>query len=317
MRQHITYDHSLKHTKGILFVSMFLLGFLFSSCKEEKMDPVEDIPGLGGDTWVKGTVDNWINDNFTTPYNISVKYKWDQFEFDNVLKTLVPADEAQVIPLLTSINTAWAKPYAEEAGKVFFNKYSPKLFVLSGSVEYNIDGSVTGGQAEGGRKIVMMGVNGFKVKGMTGYNAQRDSVYAKFFVFHVIQHEFAHILHQNKLYPKEWKDITAGKFYGGNWINFDDAYANRDGFITAYAASGFDDDFAETVAVMLMEGKAGFEKIVNSIPEGTTSKGTTKAQAQSALRQKEAMVVAYYKNAWNIDFYALQTKTRKAMVSLF
>ncbi len=306
----------LKAKRLVLSLLVFTSAFTVS-CKEEKLDPVEDIPGLGGDTWVKGPIDQWIVDNMTTPYNISVKYKWDQFEFDNVLKNLVPVDEGQVIPLLTSIDKGWAKPYIEEAGKVFFNKYSPKIFVLSGSVEYNLDGSVTGGQAEGGRKIVMMGINKFKVKGMNGYKAENDSVYAKFFVFHVIQHEFAHILHQNKIYPKEYKDISAGKYYGANWINYRDEDAWRDGFISSYAASKFDDDFAEMVAIMLMEGKEGFNKIVNSIPDATTSKGTTKAQAQSALRQKEAMIVAYYKNSWNIDFYALQSKTRKAMVSMF
>jgi substrate import-associated zinc metallohydrolase lipoprotein len=303
---------------GLLFSCIFFLfSIVLMSCKEEEIGDIENIPGLGGDDWVKGPIDDWIFSNMTTPYNISVKYKWDQFEFDNVLKTLVPADEAQIIPLLSSIDKGWAKPYVEEAGKVFFNKYSPKLFVLSGSVEYNLDGTVTGGQAEGGRKIVMMGINQFKIKGMPGYKAETDSLYAKFFVFHVIQHEFGHILNQNKNYPQEYKTISAGKYYGANWINYRDEDALRDGFVTAYSASNFDDDFVEMIAIMLMEGKDGFDKMVNSIPQGTTAKGTTREQAQSALKQKEAMVVAYYKNSWNIDFYALQKKTRAAMVSMF
>lgn len=298
-----------------------LLGLLFLAttwaCKEEKLDPIEDIPGLGGDTWVKGPVDEWINENFVKPYNIAIKYKWDQFEYSNLGKILVPVDEAQVIPLLTSINNAWAKPYIEEAGQAFFNRYSPKTFVLTGSVEFNQDGSVTGGQAEGGRKIVMMGLNDFRVKGMDGYTAARDSTYAKFFVFHVIQHEFAHILHQNKFYPPAYKSISAGKYYGANWINFSDEDALKDGFVTAYSASGFDDDFAEMVSVMLMEGKAGFDGMVNSIPDGFSTKGTSKADAQAALRQKEAMIVAYFKTEWSIDFYSLQKKTRNEMVALF
>ncbi|CAG4991406.1 hypothetical protein DYBT9275_00745 [Dyadobacter sp. CECT 9275] len=296
---------------------LLLLGVVFSSCKEEKIGDVENIPGLGGDTWAQSNIDKWILDNMTTPYNISVKYKWDQFEFSDITKNLVPPDEKQIIPLLSSIDKAWAKPYTEIAGKVFFNKYSPKIFVLSGSVEYNLDGSVTGGQAEGGRKIVMMGINTFKIKGMPGYDAKTDSIFAKFFIFHVIQHEFGHILHMNKNYPAEYKSISAGKYYGANWINFNDEDALRDGFVSSYAASGFDDDFVETIAIMLMEGKQGFDKMVNSIPDGTSDKGTTRTQAQAALRQKEAMIVAYYKNSWNIDFYELQKKTRSAMLELF
>ena len=60
-------------------------------------------------------------------------------------------------------------PYVEEAGKVFYNKYSPKFFILSGSNEYNSEGSITLGTAEGGRKVILYGVNLFKIKGMEGY----------------------------------------------------------------------------------------------------------------------------------------------------
>ena len=78
-----------------------------------------------------------------------------------------------------------------------------------------------------------------------------------------------------------------------------------------------DEDFAEMVSIMLIEGKAGFDKIVNSINyTGTTSNGTTAAVAQSRLRLKESIIVGYFKQAWNIDFYSLQTRTRSAISSL-
>ncbi|QRR04189.1 hypothetical protein HWI92_13970 [Dyadobacter sandarakinus] len=300
-----------------LLSAVLVLSMTLGSCKEEKIGDVEEIPGLGGDTWVKGPVDQWILDSLTTPYNISAKYKWDQFEFANITKTLVPPDEAQVIPLLSTIRKAWTQPYVEEAGKIFYNKYSPKFFILSGSNEYNAEGSVTLGTAEGGRKVVLYGVNLFKIKGMPGYNAARDSSFVKDWFLHTIHHEFGHILHQTVLYPVEYRNISKALYQGGNWINWSDADARRDGFITAYSSSAFDEDFVEMIAMMLTEGKVGFDKIINSIPEGTSDRGTTRAQAQAALRQKEAIVVAYYKNTWNIDFYSLQTRVRRSMNRLF
>ncbi|KAA6430368.1 hypothetical protein FEM33_25525 [Dyadobacter flavalbus] len=299
------------------FLAVLLMSVLLSGCKEEEIGEVDDISGLGGNEWVKGPLDKWILDSLVTPYNISAKYKWDQFEFGNITKNLVPPDEAQVVPLLSSIKRGWAAPYVEEAGKVFFNKYSPKFFILSGSNEYNTNGTITLGTAEGGRKVILYGVNLFKVKGMTGYDAARDSSFVKQWFFQTIHHEFGHILHQTVLYPVEYKSVSAGVYQGGNWINWDDAYARRNGFITAYSSSSFDEDFVEMIAIMLIEGKAGFDKIVNSIPEGTSEQGITRAQAQAALRQKEAIVVAYYKNTWKIDFYSLQAKVRKSMNSLF
>ncbi|WP_225865579.1 zinc-binding metallopeptidase [Dyadobacter aurulentus] len=306
-----------KSISKTLLLGMLAASMLLSSCTEEKIGKVEDIPGLGGDTWVPGPVDKWILDSLTTPYNISAKYKWDQFEFGNITKTLVPPDEAQVIPLLSTIKKAWTVPYVQEAGKVFYNKFSPKFFILSGSNEYNAEGSITLGTAEGGRKVVLFGVNLFKIKGMQGYDAARDSAFVKDWFLHTIHHEFGHILHQTELYPVEYRNITKSLYQGGNWINWSDADARRDGFVTAYSSLNFDEDFVEMIAMMLTEGKAGFDKIVNSIPEGTSPRGVTKAQAQSSLRQKEAIVVAYYKNTWDIDFYSLQKRVRGSMNKLF
>ncbi|MHA4742440.1 zinc-binding metallopeptidase [Dyadobacter sp. MSC1_007] len=303
---------TFKHLVAALVFSVSL-----SACKEDGIGEVDDISGLGGDEWVKGPVDQWILDSLVTPYNISAKYKWDQFEFGNITKTLVPPDESQVVPLLSTIKKAWTMPYVEEAGKVFYNKYSPKFFILSGSNEYNSEGSITLGTAEGGRKVILYGVNLFKIKGMAGYDPARDSSFVKDWFLHTIHHEFGHILHQTVLYPVEYKNISKSLYQGGNWINWSDADARRDGFITAYSSSAFDEDFVEMIAMMLTEGKVGFDKLVNSIPAGTSPHGVTKAQAQAALRQKEAIIVAYYKNTWKIDFYSLQKRVRGSMNKLF
>ncbi len=293
-----------------------MVGFIFlSSCeKEEKLDAadVDNIPGLGGDTWTPTAVDKWLFDNLTTPYNIATKYKWDQgeLEFD---KTLVPPREDQIIPIMDALRKAWITPYISETGELFFKKYTPKFFSLVGSGSYNLDGSVTLGTAEGGRKVVLYQTNYFRTKGMPGY-VQADSILIKT-MFHTIHHEFGHILHQNVLYPPEFKRINQN-LYTSDWINTNDTEANTNGFVTAYAMSGPDDDFVEMISIMLIEGKAGFDKLVNSIPAGTSALGTTQAEAKKSLRDKENIVVGYYKQVWNIDFYSLQAKTRAAIAAL-
>jgi substrate import-associated zinc metallohydrolase lipoprotein len=134
-------------------------------------------------------------------------------------------------------------------------------------------------------------------------------------MFHTIEHEFGHILHQNVLYPDDYKRITPG-FYTANWNNVSDNAARRDGFVTAYAMSAPDEDFVEMISIMLTEGKAGFDKIVNSIPAGASQNGITQADAKAKLRKKEAMVVAYYKDVWGMDFYRLQSRVRAAVDAL-
>jgi substrate import-associated zinc metallohydrolase lipoprotein len=300
--------------KRIKIFFLLLTVAVFAACatKEDDLSGVQDIPGLGGDTWVPGSLDAWLHDTMTVPYNIEVKYKWDQFEFD-VTKTLVPPKEEVVIPAIRAIKKVWIDNYIREAGAIFFKKYCPKFFILSGSASWNDNGTITLGTAEGGRKVVMYLLNDFRTKEMPGYK-KSDTGNVKQ-IFHVIEHEFGHILHQTVMYPVEFKKICAG-YYTGNWNNIADSEARKDGFVTAYAMSNENEDFVEMIAMMLIEGKAGFDRIVNSIPEGSSVNGSSQAQAKERLRKKEAMVVSYFKTAHKVDFYSLQDNTRKSIVQL-
>jgi substrate import-associated zinc metallohydrolase lipoprotein len=183
-------------------------------------------------------------------------------------------------------------------------KYIPKFFVLVGSANWNTDGTITLGTAEGGRRIVLYVLNDFRVKGMQGY-IPSDSVNIKM-MFHTIEHEFGHILHQTVLYPQEFKRISVGD-YTSNWNNIADSTANEKGFISSYAQSAPDEDFVEMISIMLTEGKARYDAFVNNIKS---------AEARSRLRQKEAIVVTYFKDVWNINFTSLQTRTRNSINTL-
>ena len=294
------------------FFFILTVATLGACSDKDDLSGIEDIPGLGGDTWAATPLDTWLRDTMVKPYNIEVKYKWDQFEFE-LNKTLVPPKEEMVKPTIEAIKKVWIDTYIAEAGEIFFRRYSPKFLILCGSASWNVNsGTITLGTAEGGRKVVIYSINNFRTKEMPGYKAS-DSVVIKQ-IFHVIEHEFGHILHQTILYPPAFKQISTGH-YTANWNNISDAEAHSTGYISAYAMSGYDDDFVETVSLMFTDGRAAFEKLIADIPEGTVN-GVTREAAVSALRQKEAMVVNYFKSAWNIDFYSLQAKKRKAIEQL-
>ncbi len=298
-------------TIRIAAVVMLMLGALASCRKEEALGDVSNIAGLGGDVWTPTSIDKWIFDSLTVPYNIAVKYKWDQFEIE-LNKTVVPIMEEKVVPVMGAIKKAWIAPYEAEAGSLFVKKYSPKFFILEGSGSYNSNGTTTLGTAEGGRKVVLYQLNYFRTKGMPGYVPSDSGVIKE--IFHTIHHEFGHILHQTVMYPLEFKKIGVG-FYTANWNNVSTTAARQDGFVSNYSISGPDEDFVEMISIMLTEGKAGFDRIVNNVT-GTSPNGTAAAEAQSRLRQKETIVVDYFKKVWNIDFYSLQARTRTAVEGL-
>jgi substrate import-associated zinc metallohydrolase lipoprotein len=298
--------------KAVKIFWLVSIAAVLASCKrEEPLENVDNIPGLGGDVWESGPIDAWIFENLTKPYNIAVKYKWDQAEIE-LNKTVVPVKEEQVIPVMNAIKQAWIDVYEAEAGSLFVKKYTPKFFILEGSGSYNPDGTVTLGTAEGGRKVVLYQLNYFRTKGMPGFVPSDSTVIKE--VFHTIHHEFGHILHQTVMYPLDYKRITVG-LYTTNWNNVSDREARLDGFVTPYSMSGPDEDFVEMVSIMLTEGKAGFDRIVNGIT-GTSPNGTTAEEAKSRLRQKETLVVDYFRTVWKIDFYSLQARTRTAVEGL-
>lgn len=272
-----------------------LLLLLLAACgKEEK---IKDTPilGLGGDTWVSGPIDDWLKKEFLDPYNIEVKYRWDPYEL-NYVKSIVPIREEKIQPSMSSVREIWIKPYVKVAGESFIKKYAPKQFVLAGSAEWNNDGTIVLGQAEGGRKIVLLLLNEFDPK-------DRPQVER---MLHTMHHEFAHILHQTKLYPLEWKALNP-EWYTATWFNNTDEIAHQQGLISAYAKANADEDFVETVSFLLVYGQAHFDSVVN--------KENVPAKAKAILRKKESMVVDYFTKQYQIDFRALQRETQSALAA--
>ncbi|MEO7960309.1 MAG: substrate import-associated zinc metallohydrolase lipoprotein [Ginsengibacter sp.] len=300
--------------KQIFIALLSAILFLTSCKKEDPLGSVDNIPGLGGDTWTPGAIDNWISDNLTSTYNIGVKYKWDQGELQaDFNRILVPPKEEKIIPLMDAIVKAWINPYVAEAGQMFFKNISPKFFVLVGSPAFQ-QGAVKLGTAEGGRKVTLYDVNDFRTKGMPGY-VLSDTENVKQ-VFHTIHHEYAHILDQNIKVPIEFSQSSASA-YTSDWLNVTEQEARNEGFISQYANSQASEDWAEMVSLLIVEGQAWFDQYVNSINyTGTTPNGTTAAMAQARLRQKEAVVVSYFKQNWNIDFRSLQARSKAAINSL-
>lgn len=278
-----------------IYAPFIMLVLCALSCKKDEALPSTPIVGLGGETWTKGPLDFWMDKNFVEPYNIEVKYKWDPYEL-NYAKNLVPVLESRVEPVMTAVRDIYIKPYEEVAGNDFIKKYSPKLFQLAGSAEYNSDGTIVLGQAEGGRKIVLMVVNQFDKKNVAEVKR----------MLHTIHHEFAHILHQIRAYPVEWKGLNPDRITA-TWFNSTDLEANTQGLVTAYAKASPDEDFVETAAVLLVEGQAYFDDIVNDffVPEAS----------KKILRQKEAIIVDYYQRVYHIDFRKLQEATRQAIIN--
>lgn len=265
-----------------------LCGLLFS-CSDKGTLPSDPIIGLGGDDWVRTQLDDYLYQHFTMPYNIEVKYKWDPYEV-NFNRSLVPPDEAKVIPVMETVRSVWMEPYELEAGPDFLKQFQILKYVLVGSGDYQSDGTMILGTAEGGNKVTLFVVNHFQ-------QHNRAEVIR---MMHTIHHEFAHILHQTIDYPQAWRGLST-PWYTATWYNSSDLQANSQGLITAYAKAAEREDFVETIAYLLVEGQEAYDRIVLANPD-----------VAAIFRRKEELVVGYY-GKLGIDFRELQARVREGV----
>lgn len=277
-----------------IIAAAWVLVLLGAGCRKEDALNTNGLEQLGGDRWPATEVDKWIQDTLTTPYNISVTYRWNAFELD-LDKTLVPPDIEKVVPMMRIVKKGWIDVYKDEISDNFIKLFCPKQYSLVGSVAYNTNGTVKLGEAESGRKVTIYRVNQLNVK---------DSVFVKR-VLKTIQHEFVHILQQTVVPPVEYGTITPSG-YTSDWASVTEANARAAGFITPYAMAEPREDMAEMIAIMLTEGEGGYEKIVTAQTAAT----------QALFRKKEQAIVNYLKQNFNINLYSLRNRARLHLLQI-
>lgn len=311
---------TFRYIISALVASVILIGN--ASCSKENpivVDP--NIVGLGGEKYAKTEVDEWLYENFVKPYNMEVKYRFSQFEQD-LNKMLVPVREDVVIPVMETIKRVWINPYTEVAGDAFLKSLAPKKYVLVGSPQYN-NGLILLGEAEGGRKITIFRLNWFNNNPQTEEELveQKELIQS---IMKTVHHEFVHTMHQITMYPEEFMNITPAG-YTASWTNVDDDEAKKLGFISPYACANSNEDFAETISRILVYGREAFNKRVeeaSAIYNDPKQNTGMQYDPGEALRKKEAIIITYLKDVWNVDLYdpapgvkGLETLVQEAIVA--
>ena len=261
---------------------LLILALLSQACEKE-----EDLGPSIFDTTAKplSELDQWIYSNFVVPANMSVEYKWIDGDADTQ-KNLVPPKEELVKPFLEVVKRVWMDVYTQQGGNDFIKMNSFRRMLLVGSASYN-NGTITQGTAEGGVQIVLYQVNDFNSKNLITLKRY----------FHVIHHEYGHILQQKIPISVDFQSIT-GK-YDANWDDYTDDVAKRMGFITAYSISEPNEDFVEILATLFTNTKEEWDA---KLAEISTGPGDDEGNAAiDKIRQKEEFVRVYLKTNWGID----------------
>lgn len=231
-------------------------------------------------------LDSWISTNFLDPYNIEVLYKWNQNTVD-LNRYLFPPLKENVQPALNIVKKIWLDSYSEVAGPDFVKKIAPRQLLFIGGENFNTNGTKILGVAEAGTRITMFETDLLKVKDINSVTQ----------FIHTIQHEYIHILNQNKPFDVKKMSLVTPSGYISSWYSYLDYESRELGFISSYARSNVNEDFAEMASILLLTPKVKYEALIN---------GITSVKAKADLRIKEAIVVKYFRDAFNIDFYHLR-----------
>ncbi|MGX5816723.1 substrate import-associated zinc metallohydrolase lipoprotein [Chitinophaga lutea] len=252
--------------------------------KSEKLDV--DMSRYTVDNPVESELDKWITTSLTDPYNIQLVYKYDR-NLTDVSRDVSPIKLDKVQPTVNAILDIFLKTYEKVAGPTFIKTYTPKQFVLYGSPSYNSNGTITLGTAEGGRKVVL-----YELNDLNFTDAQQVARKMR-----TIHHEFTHIVNQIVAIPPEFRKVTDIS-YDQDWTNSANtaALAQSLGFVSRYARSQYGEDFAEMTAHLLVEGQLWFDAYAKAAG----------ADGQAKLKRKEALVVDYFRQYFNINFRELQ-----------
>ena len=269
--------------KKVLLYTLFLAGVVagFSSCSDDKLSDTSVIVGKNAR---ENAFDKWLNANYVNPYNIEVQYRYDDNESDMQYYD-IPADLEQSIELAHIVKYTCAEAYDCAGGIDFTRAYFPKLFTYYGEFEYDNNGTMKLGTAEGGKKIRLLGVNLLN-------KYINNLEYLNEYYLKTIHHEFVHILNQTKDYPLDFKQVTPTGYVNDTWNseNYVTGYLKR-GFITAYSQKEAREDFAEMVSTYVITSESDWKKMM--IEAGSTG--------SSLIEKKLDICKRYYKETFKIE----------------
>ena len=262
-------------------------------------DETIEVPVNQNPVVIETALDQLIEENFRKEYGMAIRYRFIDRYVQPTQRVTPPRIEA-VEPMLDFIQKFWIDPFLEvQNGEAYFRAYVPSEVVFLGGFIYNSNGTVTLGTADAGAQITFTNVNGIDPDDEEWEALQLQTVY----------HEFAHIVHQRNKLPTDFENITpTGYTSAGSWFVLTNEEALIRGFVTPYATSSPNEDFAETVAVYLYDPDFETDYMTDE-PNCTTAECENRNEGRAFVREKLTSILEHYQKVVSIDL----TEVRNAI----
>lgn len=290
----------MKKIFNIALIALTLVSV--SSCQKDELDP----KSIFTDYEKKGTsytedFDLWLDSFFVKPYNCEFRYQLDDAAMDPNYN-VVPVRLGMADTLAHLALYLWYNVYDTVLQRVndstFLFDNGPRMIQIVGSAMINAaQGTEKLGYAEGGIKITLMKINKMKWTDMELLNE---------YVFKTMHHEFSHILHQKKTYPKDFESITPGDYDPTGWQYMSNEEANQHGFVSSYARCATHEDFVETIANFIVKDDDTWQTILENAGE----------EGAPFIQQKLDMVTTWLAEQWRISIYQMHLEVMNRQIFL-
>lgn len=277
------------HSILLLFVIILFSG----GCYTE--DPL-NMPVNQGPEVIKNEIDEIIDEDFIQEYGMAIRYRFVD-RYVSPTERVTPPRLEVVIPMLNFIENFWIDPYLEvENGEEFFRTHVPAEIILLGGLIYNEDGTVTLGTADAGAQITFTDVNSIDMDDQNWVLLQLQTVY----------HEFAHTVHQRYKLPNAFETISPqGYTSAGSWFTLTSEEALQRGFVSPYATSSPNEDFAEVVAHFLFD-EGFYENYIILETNCNTPDCEKRNEGRALIKQKLNSITAHYKKVTGVSLEELR-----------
>jgi substrate import-associated zinc metallohydrolase lipoprotein len=309
---HIGYLNILPFGRAWLGFFVAIGAMALSACSSD--DPDEGKSVIVTPNEEQTEFDKWLEVNYAIPYNIDFKYRYKETESDYDYYT-VPARYDDAVKMAHLVKYLCVETYDEVAGTDFTRRYFPKMFFLIGEWEYRNNGTYILGTAEGGRKILLAGLN------YLSENIAKGPEYMNEFYLKTIHHEFTHIMNQTKDIPADFQLVTGDKYLGDMWSEepYDKEYLQR-GFISAYSQNSYQEDFAEMLSMYITNDAKTWNGWLEKADQDAAAK-TTKTDDDSKIpseliNTKLDIIRRYMKENFNIDIDVLRATIQRRQADI-
>jgi substrate import-associated zinc metallohydrolase lipoprotein len=307
----------MKKIYSALFAVMIFSMSFFMSCEGDMFtDSIFDttVQGLDKNAFTY-RLDSFLYENYSKKYNLEFIYKM-RTEGSDLNYNLVPSTYTNAKKMAVLTKYLWFDAYDSVVSPYFLKEFGPRMIQLIGSPAYNpANGTMILGLAEGGIKISLFRVNDLDPGNVEEMNE---------FYFKTMHHEFAHILHQKKTYPKNFNLISSTHYTPFSWQDRNDSVAASLGFVSDYAGCEAREDFVEVIANYIVKTDAdwatilrvaaeGWEQIDPRRPEGGATKLTVDidgVKGDEIIKQKLEICRTWLADMWNVDLDSLRAEVQ-------